>query len=423
MVGIKNEANALLTFAVVRDVTETRHIREALLRAKIAEENNTSLAFAAVHDELTRLPNRVYFRKALNEILAKCGPGEPEPAVLFIDLDRFKLINVGLGHHSGDVLLVARSRASAGLLAGRGHARPTRRRRIRRLHRPAGGPTKNSIESRSGFSDLSPCPSSSRAWRCTPPRASASRMGGGPRTKMRTICYETPTLAMYRAKALGRGRREHFRAGTSREFGALVATRLATCATRSSVVRVTTFFQPIVKLSNQRLCGFEALVRWRHPVAGLIPPSEFISIAEDTGLIVELGAFVLDEACAQLRSWLDTYPHYPDLWVSVNVSPLQLARSGLPRAHREHARTARRARAPLAPRDNGIDDRKQLRSDRAAAGRDSRERRAHRGRRLRHGLLVASISRQAARRYAQDRSLVRERPRRRRCESQDRPHR
>jgi EAL domain-containing protein (putative c-di-GMP-specific phosphodiesterase class I) len=105
-------------------------------------------------------------------------------------------------------------------------------------------------------------------------------------------------------------------------------------------------YQPIVALRDHRLCGFEALARWRHPTRGMVPPSEFIPIAEDTGLIVQIGAWMLDTACRQMRRWLDEFPDHPDLVMNVNLSSRQimqpdlvrtvadtLERAGLPARH------------------------------------------------------------------------------------------
>ena len=341
MVGIESaEPEVLRTFAVVRDVTETRHVREALLRAKIAEETNSTLvreigdrqraekrlAFTAYHDDLTGLPNRVHFRECVNEALAACAGATSEPAVFFVDLDRFKLVNDGLGHHSGDRLLFAVAERLKACL-----------RENDTLARLGGDEFAVLISSPTDVQELDAIALRMLASFAAPFEVAGAELfasasigiahGRCSQHENADDMIRNADLAMYRAKTLGRGRHEHFVPALLENSTRLLQldTQLRRALERSEI---TAFFQPIVKLSNRRLCGFEALARWRHPVVGLIEPGEFIALAEATGLIVELGQFVLEEACVQLRRWLDTYPNYPDLWVSVNVSPLQLRDPG-----------------------------------------------------------------------------------------------
>ncbi len=141
-------------------------------------------------------------------------------------------------------------------------------------------------------------------------------------------------LAMYRAKARGRGRHQMFypemRAGAVRLLALENDLRRAL---ERDELRV--LYQPVVSLDTGRATGFEALVRWQHPEHGLVPPADFIPIAEETGLIVPIGRWVLNEACRQAREWHLTYSHEAPVWVSVNVSARQLTQIGLVRDVRE----------------------------------------------------------------------------------------
>jgi EAL domain-containing protein (putative c-di-GMP-specific phosphodiesterase class I) len=134
---------------------------------------------------------------------------------------------------------------------------------------------------------------------------------------------------MYRAKELGRRRCELFDARTRHHAVDSLRTGNALHgAIERGEMRV--YYQPVVRLSDGGLHGFEALVRWEHPRRGLVPPAEFIPVAEETGLIVPLGTWVLREACTQLARWHDTARGGEHLTMSVNLSPRQLAEPGLP---------------------------------------------------------------------------------------------
>jgi EAL domain-containing protein (putative c-di-GMP-specific phosphodiesterase class I) len=134
--------------------------------------------------------------------------------------------------------------------------------------------------------------------------------------------------AMHRAKALGKARYEVF----GHDMHGELMTRLKMeTDLRRAIERDELFvdYQPIVSLQNRTLIGFEALVRWRHPEFGLVPPKDFIAVAEETGLILNIGQTVLRSACLQAREWLETYPSQPPLFVSVNLSVKQFNEPGL----------------------------------------------------------------------------------------------
>ena len=150
-----------------------------------------------------------------------------------------------------------------------------------------------------------------------------------------TLGYQHPEeflrdadTAMYRAKSGGKARFEIFDA----EMRASVTRRLEIeTDLRYAIEReeFRNYYQPIISLESGRIVGFEALLRWQHPTRGLVGPNEFIPVAEDTGLIIPIGEWVLRKACGQISEWQEQYPLDPPLTISVNISGKQFAQSGL----------------------------------------------------------------------------------------------
>jgi len=295
------------------DITERKQAEEELHRH-------------AYDDPLTGLPNR----HAFTEILAAAArradahPGQVF-AVAFLDLDRFKSVNDSLGHHRGDRLLAlvaGRFRKCAGpgvtvarfggdefalLLEGIGDTDDATA-VAERFHAALRAPF------RLGGLEL----------RTT---ASVGITIGGPASKVGDLLRDADT-AMYRAKAAGPGRTAVFDAG----MRAAVTRRLTLEAGMQRALESGEFrlvYQPIVALATGAITGFEALVRWEHPRLGLLMPDEFIPIAEETGLIVPLGAWILSEACRQLRTWRRGTPVGEALTIAVNLAARQLAQSEL----------------------------------------------------------------------------------------------
>ena len=290
------------------------------------KQAESQLLHDALHDALTGLPNRALFLNRLEMALQRCRrTPRSRFAVLFLDLDRFKVINDSLGPRVGDELLMAladRLRASVRvidtvarlggdefgfLLEGLVDVRQAIRnaeRTLEDLGRPfhlAGQEvyTSGSIGIAIGDGDCE-----------------------GPEQILRDA-----DIAMYRAKAHGRAAYAVFNQAMHRE--AVAAMQLENDLRRAiEHHELELHYQPVARIPDGRLCGFEALLRWRHPERGLLLPDQFIGSAEETGFIVPLGSWVLEAACQQVAAW-QVLAADPALTVSVNLSARQLAHPDL----------------------------------------------------------------------------------------------
>ena len=274
-------------------------------------------------DVLTGLPKRSLVFERLRTVLAHARP-DHGVAVLFIDVDSFKLVNDSLGHSAGDELLVAigqrlSSCVSAADIVGRlgsdefvlvcsnlpGEREATgiANRILERVSKPV---------LVSGHEVL-------------PAVSIGIAVTDCPRMDPAELLSEADT-AMYRAKANGRARYEVFdQAIHQRALLRLELEEELRRALREHELRVR--YQPVLSLEDSTIRGVEALIRWEHPDRGLLLPSEFLPMAEETGLIVAIGRQVIADACAQLARWHTA--GYPDLTLAINLSPRQLADAGL----------------------------------------------------------------------------------------------
>lgn len=297
------------------DVTEKKRIAELLVHD-------------ALHDGLTRLPNRTLFIDRLQNCLARTKRHDNYMfAVLFLDLDRFKVINDGLGHLMGDRLLAE----VANLLTSCVRPEDT----VARL----GGDEFTILLD--GIDDVS---SATRVAQ----RIQASLTV--PFTLNGQEVYTTASIgialsssgythaeelvrdadnAMYRAKALGKARHQVFDSSMHDQAVDLLQLEsdLRRAVERQEFV---VHYQAIREISSGMTQGYEALVRWQHPQRGMIYPGDFIPAAEETGLILPLGWFVLREACRQTAEWQKQSPHARDLMISVNLSSNQFSQPDLP---------------------------------------------------------------------------------------------
>ncbi|MFE1599066.1 sensor domain-containing protein [Methylobacterium sp. ID0610] len=278
----------------------------------------------ARHDALTGLPNRALFHEGLSEA---CGQAGGATAVLCLDLDRFKAVNDTLGHAVGDLLL---KQVAARLTGAIARAAPAGTALLARL----GGDEfalilRQTSRGRAGDLGRILIDAVRPDYDIDGKRVSVGlsigiALGPDDGTDPATL-LRAADMALYRAKAAGRGTCCFFAAEMETAIQARRALeldlRLAVAAPQFEL-----HFQPVLALATQRIAGFEALVRWRHPVRGLIPPSEFIPVAEETGLIVPLGEWVLRDACRQAVRWPD------DIRVSVNLSPVQFRDAALAQA-------------------------------------------------------------------------------------------
>lgn len=286
--------------------------------------------YDAFHDALTGLPNRDFFVRSVGRAIANTrGHSSYLFAVLFVDLDRFKAINDSLGHLAGDELLM-------GVLL-----------RLRRslcyadtMARVGGDDfailVRNSdVDSAVNLADrihqALVVPFELKGQEVFVTASIGIAVGGEPVGSMREqpehLLRDAHT-AMYRAKALGAGRYQVFNA--SMHDAAVERLQLETDL-RMALKRqeFLLHYQPFVCLATGKIIGFEALVRWQHPLRGLVSPVKFIPVAEETGAIVPLGEWVLEEACCQLRLWEKMFDFDRPLIMSVNLSGKQFAQPDL----------------------------------------------------------------------------------------------
>ncbi len=309
--------------AETRDALETLRLQVALALERT--ELTAELTRRASYDALTGLANRALFRQRLRQALAEAARRGVTCAVLLLDLDDFKTINDSLGHAVGDEVLVAVAQRLRGCLrAGDTAARLGGDEFAVLLQRVKGEQEAIGVAERVAATLRLPV---SVAGREVLARSSVGvRVAPGgvdPDEVLRDA-----DMAMYAAKAEGRGTIEVFDSA----MHARAMRRLdVEAALRRAVVeqQFTVRYQPVVELAGGAVVGLEALVRWDHPERGLVMPGEFVTLAEDTGLIVPIGRWVLHAACQATRDWQRRFPLRRPLFMSVNLSVRQLQRPDL----------------------------------------------------------------------------------------------
>jgi diguanylate cyclase len=303
---------------------------------RIVGQRTADLLNLATHDKLTGLPNRSLLTERLQAAIdATALDSAAAVGLLFLDMDRFKVVNDSLGHDRGDALLVSvaqRIRSSIDAVCPNAGDRVVAAR--------LGGDEFVILLSPM----LDPREPQRLAERVLDELARPYDLGGTVSHNSASVGITTTTglvyresaemlrdadIAMYRAKAAGRGRYICFDEALHGEVRARLEleSELRDAPSRGEIVIA---YQPVVSLTNCTLRGFEALVRWQHPRLGLIPPLRFISMAEETGLIVPLGAHILESACRQLNAWRRDHPDRArNLTLAVNLSRRQLLSADL----------------------------------------------------------------------------------------------
>jgi diguanylate cyclase len=285
--------------------------------AEAIEAGESRLRHLAMHDPVCGLPNRIFFGERLEAAIEEVRAGGPTTAVFYIDLDHFKDVNDTLGHHIGDALILNVTRRLSHIMRG------------------------NDLVARLGgdeFAIITTCDSDANSLQtiagriitavCAPYSIHGHNIIIGASIGIAVIdapardaadILRYADMALYRAKNEGRNRACIYDAAMDADLSnrKLLEGDLLRAIQNDGLCAV---YQPIVNSSGENVIGVEALARWTHPTMGEIPPSQFIPIAEHSGLIIELGEWMLRRACLEGRNW-------PGLTVAVNVSPLQFRRA------------------------------------------------------------------------------------------------
>jgi diguanylate cyclase (GGDEF)-like protein len=292
------------------------------LKVEIAdrEESQARSQYLAYHDSLTGLGNRLLFKEQLEEALKDVSVTPHPLAVLFLDLDGFKAVNDTLGHSIGDLLLKSVSAKLRDILSRTDHIARLGGDEFAILQISASQPG-SSIALAEKIIEIVGRPCNIDGHDVTV-GASVGVAVAHPGDMNTETFLKSADLAMYSAKADGRGTYRMF----DPEMDAIVqARRILERDMRTALAQdgFKLFYQPLVNLQTKKVTAFEALMRWQHPERGLVPPSEFIPVAEEMGLIVQLGEWALRQACAEAMEWPD------GICVSVNLSPLQFSKGNL----------------------------------------------------------------------------------------------
>jgi diguanylate cyclase (GGDEF)-like protein/PAS domain S-box-containing protein len=303
----------VLISAAFRDITELKLAADAMARR-------------AHHDALTGLPNRVLFLERLDQALARAARSGRPLAVIFLDLDDFKLVNDSCGHDHGDLLLKRLTpRLVAAVRAGDTVARLGGDEFVALCEDLANDADAVALAQR--VTDAVGVPVRIGGYTHNISVSAGVIMVRDPAAVSAQAVLRDADAAMYSAKAGGKCRvavfDEAMRAQLLERFEIEAALRRAVSARQLRV-----YFQPVVKLEPERVVAAEALVRWQHPERGLLAPADFIPVAERAGLLGRIGEWVIVQACRQAVLWRDQFPERR-IPVSVNISGSQLKRGGL----------------------------------------------------------------------------------------------
>ena len=306
------------------EITGSIGVHTDITERKLSEE---LFRFNSLHDALTGLPNRAllleHLRKAL---LGEKRKNQTVFAVLFLDFDRFKIINDSLGHMEGDNLLIMIARRLESAIRDEDI-----------VARLGGDEFTVMIDNVGGIDEVLTVVERIQKSFEFPFALSEGEvfMSASIGIALSDTQYVTPEevlrdadIAMYKAKAGGRARYEIFNAAMHEQanYRLSLETEMRTALEKKEF---QVFYQPIVELKSSRITGFEALIRWMHPLRGIISPTDFIPLAEENGLIVPIGEWVLNESCRQLSEWRNGNSLYEELAISVNLSLRQFDKPDL----------------------------------------------------------------------------------------------
>jgi diguanylate cyclase (GGDEF)-like protein len=309
---LRNDRTVAGTVITLRDVTERRRLER-------------ELTHQAYHDSMTGLPNRMLFHDRLQHALARAARDGSIVGVLFIDLDDFKIVNDTYGHAAGDRLLISVAQRLAGALRADDTAA--------RLGGDEFAALVENVHDASAVEETA-----QRILRAfVPPivtddgtslQAVASiGITTTPEADSSEELLRQADLALYVAKGAGKNQWRRY----EKHLHDAMVERLELRSALDHAVHEGQFllaYQPIVDLATDETAGFEALVRWHHPVRGVVAPDEFLEVAEESGLIVPMGRWVIEQALHTVAQWRRIMPRKRELYVSVNVSPRQFRDPG-----------------------------------------------------------------------------------------------
>ncbi|MGH6813585.1 MAG: EAL domain-containing protein, partial [Methylocella sp.] len=322
---VKADGTEIDVLTYWRDTTFGDRPAQLVAVMDVTEKRRTEarIVHMAHHDSLTGLPNRVLFQERLDEALLRVRRDRDKLAVLYLDLDQFKNVNDTLGHPAGDkLLIVAAERLSTCLRASDMVARFGGD-EFAVLQIELAGPHDASILAERIVTHLSePYDIEGQQVLIGASVGIALAPADGETAEQ---LLSNADLALYRTKEGGRRNFCFFQPGMRASLRAHCALELdLRKALEFAAGEFELYYQPLVTLETGVICGFEALLRWHHPLRGMVAPAQFIPLAEETGLIVPIGEWVLRQACAEAAAWPD------DLKVAVNLSPVQFTKSYLP---------------------------------------------------------------------------------------------
>jgi diguanylate cyclase (GGDEF)-like protein len=316
---------SLLTITLLLSVVDSRLAARTASLVRSLSHANRQLHHLALHDSLTRLPNRSLLEDRIGQAITASERSGARFALMFLDLDRFKTINDSLGHHYGDKLLQGvAERLTQSLRAGDTVARLGGDEFVVLLGEVASPTVAASLAQKLVDTLALPIAVEGQAQNVSVSVGVSMFPDDG--ASLRELMSNADS-AMYHAKKMGRGNYQFF----APEMNAAAGARLELEQALRRALENEEFelhYQPKVDVASGEVHAMEALVRWRSPERGLVPPNEFIGVSEEIGLIIPLGAWVLREACRQNRAW--QLAGLPRLRVAVNLSAYQFRQQNLP---------------------------------------------------------------------------------------------